>query len=362
MTIEQLLDFNQGNLYPKITNIKESYVNSGNENETGLIPFINDVFDGFDSSIFKKDNNKITLQDVVPGKIETAVTADKVVNPLTIKTGKDTSQSFNGDQPVTIEKVLRAETADTFKGSLTFKYKDINDNSHETTNWQGDNTINIDISGGVRDAYVARHLSGETGNELIKGKAELSSILLTSSAGNINALDASIGTATRVLLSVTKNGGEYKYDWVNSAEVGGAQVKQSDADTSYYILGATEAGAEDIRGNFAGHSPYFKNANLYQTSDATLKTFTEDLDVDLDNLASIKKGLFYWNDDEEKVLDLGVSAQSVEPLFPQVVSETDGIKAVSYSKLSVVALAAIDKLYVRIKELEDEVERLKAEK
>ena len=103
-----------------------------------------------------------------------------------------------------------------------------------------------------------------------------------------------------------------------------------------------------------------KGLNLYQTSDETLKTFTEDLDVNLDNLASIKKGLFYWNSDENKVLDIGVTAQSLEPLFPELVTETDGIKAVSYSKLSVVALAAIDKLYKRVKELEDEVEELKS--
>lgn len=361
MTIEQLLDFNQGNLYPKITNIKESYV-SVDETTTGIDPFIADIFDGFDSTVFKKDNNKITLQDVVPGKIKEAATADKVASALTIKTGKDTTQSFDGSQAVTIEKVLGAETADAFKGALTFIYKDVNNNPHKTTNWQGDDIVTIDISDGISDAYAARHLRNETGNELIKGKTELSSILLTSSAGNISALDPSTGTANKVLLSVTKNGDGYEYDWVSSAEVGGAQIKQAENNTNYYILGATAPGAETIYGNFGNKSPYFKNANLYQTSDATLKTFTEDLDVDLDNLASIKKGLFYWNNDEEKVLDLGVSAQSVEPLFPQVVSETDGIKAVSYSKLSVIALAAIDKLYIRIKELEDELEKLKAEK
>ena len=187
--------------------------------------------------------------------------------------------------------------------------------------------------------------------------------MTVSSTGAIATLDASIGPTTTVILSIKNNGGVYSYQWIDGTTVGGAggaQVDQAVSDTAYYVLGASASGQTTIYGNFTGQSPYFKNSNLYQTSDETLKTFTEDLDVNLDNLASIKKGLFYWNSDENKVLDIGVTAQSLEPLFPELVTETDGIKAVSYSKLSVVALAAIDKLYKRVKELEDEVEELKS--
>ena len=58
-------------------------------------------------------------------------------------------------------------------------------------------------------------------------------------------------------------------------------------------------------------------------------------------------------------MDIGVSAQSVEEVYPQLVDETNGIKSVSYDKLGVVALAAIDKLHDRISSLENEIAQLK---
>lgn len=104
---------------------------------------------------------------------------------------------------------------------------------------------------------------------------------------------------------------------------------------------------------------YFKNGNLYHASDETLKTFTGDIDINLDNLATIKKGMFYWKSDPDKVSNIGVSAQSVEALYPELVTSDKGLLSVDYAKLSVVALAAIDKLNERIKELEKQIDELK---
>ena len=253
-----------------------------------------------------------------------------------------------------------ADTAEKVSGSLKITYTDIAGTSQTLVDdWKGDGVVNANITG-ISEAKYARNLKTDSGNPIIGNDPKLSSILTVSKDGAIAALDASIGTTATVLLSIKKNEDSYSYQWIDGTTVGGAQVDQADSDTSYYVLGASDKKQTTIYGNFNGKSPYFKNSNLYQTSDETLKTFTEDLDVNLDNLASIKKGLFYWNSDENKVLDIGVTAQSLEPLFPELVTETDGIKAVSYSKLSVVALAAIDKLYKRIKELEDEVEELKS--
>ena len=106
---------------------------------------------------------------------------------------------------------------------------------------------------------------------------------------------------------------------------------------------------------------YFKGTKLYQTSDERLKTFTSPIDINFDNLLEIKKGEFYWNDDPDKTPDLGVSAQSLEAIYPQIVDEVEGTKTVSYNRLGVIALAAIDKLHLRIKELEKEVKALKKE-
>ena len=95
-------------------------------------------------------------------------------------------------------------------------------------------------------------------------------------------------------------------------------------------------------------------AKFYQDSDERLKTFTEDYDVNLDDLKNIKTGRFYWNSDNNKVINSGVSAQTVEAYFPELVSENEnGIKSVNYDGLAVVAIAAIKKLTERIEQLEN---------
>ena len=110
-----------------------------------------------------------------------------------------------------------------------------------------------------------------------------------------------------------------------------------------------------------GTGIYFKNYELFQTSDENLKTFTSEIDINFDNLATIKKGIYHWTDDPNKISDIGIGARSLEALYPEIVDENDGVKTIAYNRLGVIALAAIDKLHLRVKELEIEMKELKAE-
>ena len=93
-------------------------------------------------------------------------------------------------------------------------------------------------------------------------------------------------------------------------------------------------------------------AAFYESSDERLKTFTTNVEIDLDELSKCRKSHFTFNDKPEQP-QLGVSAQEIQKLYPEVVNEDqNGYLSVDYGKLSVIALAAIDKLYERIKELE----------
>ena len=139
--------------------------------------------------------------------------------------------------------------------------------------------------------------------------------------------------------------------------------------TAYYIVGI------DPNKNVSGDSfeqltgakrsdntgIYFKNFELFQTSDENLKTFTGEIDINFDNLATIKKGIYHWTDDPNKISDIGIGARSLEALYPEIVDENNGVKTVAYNRLGVIALAAIDKLHLRVKELETEMKELKAE-
>ena len=132
----------------------------------------------------------------------------------------------------------------------------------------------------------------------------------------------------------------------------------SDTSSKIYLIGATYQGTNP---QTYSHSEVFVATDhslhasaFYQDSDERLKTFTEDYDVNLDDIKNIKTGRFYWNSDENQVINGGVSAQSVEKYFPELVREDEnGTKSVNYDGLAGVALAAIKKLTDRIEQLEE---------
>lgn len=94
---------------------------------------------------------------------------------------------------------------------------------------------------------------------------------------------------------------------------------------------------------------------FYISSDERLKTFGDDIKVDFDELAKLRKSYFVFNDNPTKQ-EIGVSAQEVQKIYPEIVNETEeGTLSVDYSKLAVVALAAIDKLNQRVQELENKL-------
>ncbi len=141
---------------------------------------------------------------------------------------------------------------------------------------------------------------------------------------------------------------------------------------NHYLIGcnATSTAATTLSssnthraGAATGSGIYWTGWNLYASSDERLKDFYDDVEVDLDKIKTLPKKYFRWKDKEVdgSKMNIGTSAQKLRELYPELVSgEDDGTLGVCYEKLSVVALAAVDKLHEENVVLKKEVEELKS--
>lgn len=131
--------------------------------------------------------------------------------------------------------------------------------------------------------------------------------------------------------------------------------------------GSTSAGFVQI----AANGTIYSNGNLV-SSDRRLKADIQDLGPTLEKLKTLRGVYFKWkNDLPSSERQLGVIAQEVEAIFPEVVKETeipdpdcsDGskrirVKAVDYSRLAVVALQGVKELSDGVDQLEERLSRL----
>lgn len=100
-------------------------------------------------------------------------------------------------------------------------------------------------------------------------------------------------------------------------------------------------------------------SGFYESSDERLKDFEKGIDINLDSLSKLKKNYFTWKHDDDKKRQIGISAQEIQELYPEIVQEQeDGTLVVAYDKLSVIALAAVDKLHEENKELKARLDKL----
>ena len=136
------------------------------------------------------------------------------------------------------------------------------------------------------------------------------------------------------------------------------------ANTLYFIgksntnnenLGAAELFVAS--GAYITNSKFYGSA-FYETSDERLKYFTSDVNVDFDKLKSIPKKYFMWKNREMNPTNIGTSAQKLQAVYPELVSESEGYLRVDYAKLSVIALAAVDKLHEENEELKERLKKI----
>lgn len=101
-------------------------------------------------------------------------------------------------------------------------------------------------------------------------------------------------------------------------------------------------------------------ANSWQTfSDRRWKTNIAVIDSPLEKLENINGYYYNWKDGKDKSTQVGVIAQEVEEVLPEIVStDDDGYKSVDYSKLAPLLIEAIKEQQRTIDELKNVNETL----
>ena len=130
----------------------------------------------------------------------------------------------------------------------------------------------------------------------------------------------------------------------------------------YYLVAVTGTTA-NINSSKTHGSVYMSGGSLYAASDVRLKDYDGDVTVNLDELRKLPKVYYYWKDKSKgDGRNIGTFAQDLKKQYPELVTtdEQDEM-GVNYEKLSVVALAGIDKLYDLIKDIQYENSLLKQE-
>ena len=140
-------------------------------------------------------------------------------------------------------------------------------------------------------------------------------------------------------------------------------VGAHNSDSRLYLVGA--AGDGDAVRSYVNTSVYMQNGNItavafYQSSDERLKNIKSELSVDncyklINDCSTI---IYSLKTDEKDQNQIGMIAQQVKEIMPEVVQESNGYYSINYSRLSVVALNLIKYLNKRIIELEKEHNKL----
>ena len=114
-------------------------------------------------------------------------------------------------------------------------------------------------------------------------------------------------------------------------------------------------GCETLNATFAAKVSAV--GGFFETSDENLKDIISPVETDLDKLSQLRKVYFKFKNDPETI-HLGVIAQDVQKIYPEIVSTIDDHLTVDYAKLSVIALDAVDQLNNELKEVKEKLNKV----
>ena len=298
---------------------------------------------------------KITI-----GKPASAVHADTATNAGHANTADNATSADFADNATSAETANRAHVANKVGANLTIT------NGSNTVTYDGSEAKSITITSGTNYELTADKMSAAWGSNTVSG--ESLSVTSISSKNMTNDCDFTINGSSINLVNQSTADVGVKIDIANDPSAGNTGYEHTGVCTG---SDSKIAVSSSTLPDFANLATYMDSAGVYtggrmnaaggffQTSDARKKDFGSNVEIDFNALKSIPKKYFEWKDNPEAGQQIGTSAQDLLRVYPSLVNkDKNGYYSVDYARLSIVALAAIDKLNNKIEELENKIESL----
>lgn len=298
---------------------------------------------------------KITI-----GKPANARHADFADNARSADFATNAGHADTADNATHADTASSANVANKVGANLTIT------NGSNTVTYDGSEAKSITITSGTNYELTADKMSAAWGSNTVSG--ESLSVTSISSKNMTNDCNFTInGSSIELVNNATADAG-VKIDIANNPSAGNTGYEHTGvctgSDSKIAVSSSTLpdfanlATYMDASGVFTGGR---MNAagGFFQTSDARKKDFGSNVEIDFNALKSIPKKYFEWKDNPEAGQQIGTSAQDLLRVYPSLVNkDKNGYYSVDYARLSIVALAAIDKLNNKIEELENKIESL----
>jgi hypothetical protein len=163
-----------------------------------------------------------------------------------------------------------------------------------------------------------------------------------------------IGTTTDTGAKLNVMGSYMNYPVSIEAMAGGGQLAltRGGAVAEFYMGGSTGGGTQlYVRsGGSGGVRLDAGSTGWVSASDIRLKDIKNPIENAVESLSTLQTVYYSWKDSDNKSLHIGLIAQEVEKVFPELVSESsiDGMKGVNYTELIPVIIKAIQELNKKI--------------
>lgn len=128
------------------------------------------------------------------------------------------------------------------------------------------------------------------------------------------------------------------------------------------INGETGVSALNVTAGTVNVAESITCTSLSETSDARLKTNVKPLVEALDIIKKLNGVRFSWNNKSTSKEQIGLLAQDVQSILPEVVHETHDTLSVSYTNIVAVLIEAVKELSEQVDELSEQVDELSSKK